>query len=114
MTEAERESSRRWLTIRRSLVPLACLLVMGQTVTVPILFSLNRSRAQDIEALVCAAHAEKVKRLKNTVEYLRTPLGHQRTGSTGGLNAYIKRVSLPQLRVEVAREWAHLPASCRK
>lgn len=114
MTEDERKVSRRWLTARRALVPLTCLLIAGQTVTVPVLFLLNRGRVRDFEALVCSAHAEKVKRLKNTDDYLATPTGRQRTGATGGLNAYIARVSLPQLRVEVEKERAHLPASCRK
>lgn len=110
----EQATSRRWLRVRRALVPLACLLLVGQSLTIPILFSLNRSRAQDIEGLVCSAHEEKVKRLKNTTAYLRTPLGMARSGTTGGLNSYIARVSLPQLRREVAREREHLPVSCSK
>lgn len=113
MNEQERKASHRWMKARRALLPLACLLVAGQAVTIPVLFTLNRSRAKDIEGLVCAAHRDKVQRVKNTTVYLRTPLGMERSGPTGGLNAYIERISLPQLRSEVEKERAHLPASCR-
>jgi hypothetical protein len=111
---SELEKSRRWLWLRRALLPLACLLIVGQSVTIPILFTLNSNRAQDIEGLVCSAHREKVKRIAATTEYLGTPLGRQRSGETGGLNSYIVRRSLPQLKVEVAKEREHLPPACLK
>jgi hypothetical protein len=53
---AERKTSKRWLMLRRALVPLGCLLVAGNAVFTPILFSLNAARAREIqESRVAAA-----------------------------------------------------------
>lgn len=101
---------------QRRLLPLlvACnsVGIVVLAVLVVVVFQANGERSSDIEGLVCSAHREKVKRIANTIEYLRTPVGRRRSGETGGLNAYIARVSLPQLKKEAARERAHLPASC--
>lgn len=104
------QSQRRLLPLLVACNSVAIVVLAGLVV---FAFQANGDRSSDIEGLVCSAHRDKVKRVTNTTEYLRTPLGRERSGSTGGLNMYIARVSLPQLKKEVAKERAHLPASCR-
>lgn len=58
--------------------------------------------------LFLSAHNDKVLRLKNTEDFLNTAAGKEPTA----LNKYIRKVSLPQTRIEVAKEKANLPETC--
>lgn len=58
--------------------------------------------------LVLNQHKDRVTRLKNTVTFLSSPAGHQPTA----LNVYIRRISLPQSKDEVAKEREGIPDVC--
>jgi hypothetical protein len=66
------------------------------------------SRGQFCE-LNIGTHNDKIKRYRTTLEYLRSPAGRERTL----LNDYIRRVSLPQTRAELAREKDLIPPVCK-
>ena len=47
MSENPERTSRRWLTLRRALVPLACLVVAGNASMTPVLFAKNAQNSRE-------------------------------------------------------------------
>lgn len=68
----------------------------------------NAASVEQVCDLVLNVHRDRVTRLTTTLDYLQTPGGREPTT----LNDYIRRVSLPQLRAEVAKERKSLPPTC--
>lgn len=91
----------------RIVLAMVALGVVMNSVTTVLLYGANRARAAQICDLVVNTHVDRVKRLEAMLDYLAAP-----DASTPGLNKYIRRVSLPQLRAEVTKERASLPPTC--
>jgi len=81
---------------------------VANSVAQTLLWRSNQARVDDICGLVINAHQDRVKRYRNTLTYLGTPAGRERTA----LNDYIREKSLPQTRAEVLKERKDLPQTC--
>lgn len=68
----------------------------------------SRTRAKQFCKLILAAHHDKVKRMHDTEVFLASPAGHEPTS----LNLFIRKISLPQLKAEIAKETKTLPKVC--
>jgi hypothetical protein len=72
------------------------------------LYLANQQRVDQVCELVINTHKDRVQRYANTITYLGTPGGQERTT----LNDYIREKSLPQTRAEVLKERKNLPQTC--
>jgi hypothetical protein len=68
-------------------------------------------RFDSFQAQICQQNRDDItdlrKRYRQTVEYLKSPVGQEKTG----LNDYIRRISFPRLKQDVRS--AELPPACR-
>jgi hypothetical protein len=96
------------LRLIRMLLIALCVGVVALSCATVLLWGSNQARSDQICDLVVNTHLDRVKRLTATLDYLHTPDGRERTG----LNDYIRRASLPQLRGEVIKERESLPPTC--
>lgn len=86
------------------------LLAIGVTTFLVLAFRHEQDvRNNQFCHLINATHSDRVSRYEGTLLYLRSPTGQAHTG----LNDYIRKVSLPQLRAEIRREAQLIPTSCR-
>lgn len=69
----------------------------------------STARTSQFCHLVNSTHTDRVARFEHTLEYLRSPAGHERTL----FNEYIRRVSLPQSRQEIVQEAKAIPPICK-
>lgn len=114
----ERRKTDR-LPVLCAVICILCALVVGvggplviktarDTADLSRTVSRNAASVSEFCDLVLNVHADKVRRYRNTLEYLGTRAGRERTA----LNDYIRVVSLPQTRVEVVKERRNLPPVC--
>lgn len=70
----------------------------------------SKVREEQFCQLVLNTFEDRVTRLRNTEEFLRTPAGQEGTA----LNIYIREISLPQTIIEVEKEREGIPDICWK
>lgn len=70
----------------------------------------GNTREEQFCGLVVSNYQDRVNRLQLTESFLETPEGMEDTG----INNYVRRVSVPQSKDEITKEYRKIPDICRK